>query len=67
MAPGITSLTALTGALAGGASLRDERLREFMETGAFYPLGALEPVQSKARIIPTSSVGRWASVARVWL
>jgi hypothetical protein len=67
VAPGITSLTALTGAVAGGVTLRDESRREFMETGAFYPLGALEPVQSKARIIPTSSVGRWASVARVWL
>jgi ABC-2 type transport system permease protein len=67
VAPGIMSLTALTGAVVGGATLRDERRREFMETGAFYPLGALEPVQSKARIIPTSSVGRWASVARIWL
>ncbi len=67
VAPGITSLTALTGAVAGGATLRDERRREFMETGAFYPLDALEPVQSNTRIIPTSSVGRWASVARVWL
>jgi hypothetical protein len=67
VAPGITSLTALTGAVAGGATLLEERRRGFMETGVFYPLGALEPVQSKARIIPTSSVGRWASVARVWL
>jgi hypothetical protein len=67
VAPGISSLTALTGAVAGGATLRDERRRQFMETGAFYPLGALEPVQSKARIIPTSSVGRWASVTRVRL
>jgi len=64
---GITSLTALTGAVVGGATLLDERRREFMETGAFYPLGALEPVQSKARIIPTSSVGRWASLAPIWL
>ena len=67
MAPGITSLTALTGAVAGGAILRDERRREFMETGSFYPLGALEPVHSNARIIPTSSAGEWASVARVRL
>jgi hypothetical protein len=67
VAPGITSLTALTGAVVGGATLLEERPREFMETAAFYPLGALDPVQSKARIIPTSSVGRWASVARIWL
>jgi hypothetical protein len=40
VASGITSLAALTGAVAGGAALREERRREFMETGAFYPLGA---------------------------
>jgi len=67
VAPGLTSLTALTGAAVGAATLLRERPREFMETGAFYPPGVLEPVQSKARIIPTSSVGRWASVARIWL
>ena len=63
VAPGIASLTAL----AGAATLRDERRREFMGTGAFYPLGALEPAHFNARIIPTSSAGRWDSVARVWL
>jgi hypothetical protein len=66
-APGIIRLAALTGAVAGGATLREKRPCEFMETAAFYRLGALDPVQSKARIIPTSSVGRWASLARIWL